>query len=383
MDSQFFRGVLGTFPTGVVAITAADATGAGLGMAIGSFTSVSLEPPLVGFLPDKSSTTWPRIRETGSFCVNVLGSEQESVCRVLAAKGGNKFKELSWHAAGSGSPIIDGAVAWIDCDIETVHEAGDHYIVIGRVRDLDTVSDRLPLIFFRGGYGRFASLSLSAWENDLLRPMRIADLARAHMETLSQELDAECMASSIVAEDMVLIAASGAIQSHKLVSRVGERIPFVPPLGTSFIAHAQPEIQDAWFKRAQTDSTSYRAGLQATLDAVRLRGFSVDLGYRWHAEMEELMVGARSRGNAGSEIRRKMYELIGQLEADYESSEVGEQPQETVGTVNVPVFGADGTAIMTLSALQTGITHERVRTSVEHLQNAASLISRDLVKAGC
>jgi flavin reductase (DIM6/NTAB) family NADH-FMN oxidoreductase RutF len=383
MDSQFFRGVLGTFPTGVVAITATDATGAGLGMAVGSFTSVSLDPPLVGFLPDKSSTTWPRILETGSFCVNVLGSEQESVCRVLASKGGDKFKELSWRAAESGSPILDGAVAWIDCDIDTVHVAGDHYIVVGRVRDLDTVSDSLPLIFFRGGYGRFASLSLSAWEDDLMRPMRIADLSRGHMETLSQELDAECVASSIVADDMVLIAASGAMQSHKLVSRVGERIPFVPPLGTSFVAHAKPEIQQAWLKRAQSKAEGYREGLEATLDAVRLRGFSVDLGYSWHVEMEELMAGAGSRGMPRSEMRRQMHRLIGRLDADYESPEVGEHPRETVGTVNVPVFGADGTAIMTLSALGRGITRVRVMTSVDRLQNAASLISRDLAKAGC
>ena len=153
-DSAKYRQVLGHFPTGVTVITAAT-DGEPVGMAVGSFSSVSLDPPLVAFFPDKGSSSWPKIEPTGSFCVNILGEAQEDVCRRFAMKGEDKFVGLGWTAAGSGSPLLDGVIAWIDCDIESVTEAGDHYLVLGRVRDLAIGHDGSPLVFFRGGYGRF------------------------------------------------------------------------------------------------------------------------------------------------------------------------------------------------------------------------------------
>lgn len=153
-DSAKFRQVLGHFPTGVTVITAAGEPPAG--MAVGSFASVSLEPPLVGFFVAHTSSTWPRIERSGSFCVNVLGEDQEDVCRRFASKADDKFAGIGWHPAGSGAPLLDGVVAWIDCDIESTFEAGDHLCVLGRVRDLGVGHDGAPLVFFRGGYGRFA-----------------------------------------------------------------------------------------------------------------------------------------------------------------------------------------------------------------------------------
>ncbi|MDQ2874891.1 MAG: flavin reductase family protein [Actinomycetota bacterium] len=160
-DPGWFRRVLGQYPTGVSVVTgiAPDETPAGL--AVGSFTSVSLDPPLVAFLPDRGSSSWPKIHAAGSFCVNILAEDQEPVCRAFASKAADKFAGLGWRTAGSGAPILDDAVAWVDCDLETVHEAGDHLIVIGRVRDLDVVRPTLPLLFFQGGYGRFSPHSLA------------------------------------------------------------------------------------------------------------------------------------------------------------------------------------------------------------------------------
>lgn len=155
IDSARFRQVLGHFATGVT-VVASDGPGGPTGMAVGSFTSVSLDPPLVAFCPDRRSTTWPSIRESGSFCVNVLAEDQEEVCRVFAGKGEDKFVGMGWEPAGTGSPRLHGALAWIDCTIEAVHDGGDHEICVGRVHELD-VADRSegPLLFYRGGYGRF------------------------------------------------------------------------------------------------------------------------------------------------------------------------------------------------------------------------------------
>jgi flavin reductase (DIM6/NTAB) family NADH-FMN oxidoreductase RutF len=88
--------------------------------------------------------------------VNILAEDQEVVCRRFAAKGDDKFAGLGWKPARSGAPLLDGVLAWIDCDIESVTEAGDHFCVMGRVRDLSVAHDGGPLLFFRGGYGRFA-----------------------------------------------------------------------------------------------------------------------------------------------------------------------------------------------------------------------------------
>ncbi len=154
-DSAKYRQVLGHFPTGVTVITAA-LDGAPVGMAVGSFASVSLEPPLVAFFAGLGSSSWPKIQAAGSFCVNILAEDQEGVCRRFASKEEDKFAGLGWSPAGSGSPLLDGVVAWIDCEIESVTDAGDHVCVMGRVRDLSVGHDGAPLLFFRGGYGRFA-----------------------------------------------------------------------------------------------------------------------------------------------------------------------------------------------------------------------------------
>lgn len=153
---DWFRRVLGHFPTGVVIVTAmSDGTPAGL--SVGSFTSVSLDPPLVAVLPSKSSTSWPKIAAAPSFCINVLTARQQALCRTFAISGADKFAGVTWRPSPSGAPILDGALAWIDCDLDRSMEAGDHFIVLGRVRALDIEGDQggPPLIFFQGGYGTF------------------------------------------------------------------------------------------------------------------------------------------------------------------------------------------------------------------------------------
>lgn len=150
-DEARFRQVLGHFPTGVTVITS-QANGTPLGLAVGSFFSVSLDPPMVGFCAAERSTSWPKIRETGQFCANVLARDQEAICRVFASSGGDKFKGLGWRPSSSGSPVLTDVLAWVDCTIDDVHRAGDHWLVIGQVRELEVPREDAPLVFFRGGY---------------------------------------------------------------------------------------------------------------------------------------------------------------------------------------------------------------------------------------
>ncbi len=126
-----------------------------LGLSVNSFTSVSLEPPLVAFCVTRSSTTWPQLRAEGTFCVNILAEDQEALSRRFAAPELDRFMGVGWRPGPSGAPILAGGLAWVDCTVEAEHDAGDHYIVVGRVHDLDIAHEGRPLVFYRGGYGRF------------------------------------------------------------------------------------------------------------------------------------------------------------------------------------------------------------------------------------
>ena len=143
--------VVGTFPTGIAVITSLRGNEP-YGLSCQSFQSLSLEPPLVTFSVMHTSTSWPRIRRTGGFCINVLAADQDRLCRAFAVSGADKFEGVGWHHSPSGRPILDGALAWIDCDLDEEIVIGDHLLVVGRVRALDTVREAAPLVYFRGDF---------------------------------------------------------------------------------------------------------------------------------------------------------------------------------------------------------------------------------------
>ncbi|MEV6169291.1 flavin reductase family protein [Streptomyces sp. NPDC051954] len=153
-DQGEFRRVLGKFATGVTVITAPAVDDSPAGFACQSFSSLSLDPPLVAFMVGRTSTTWPRIARAGVFCVNVLSAHQGELCRAFAVSGADKFAGVAYDAAPvSGSPRLAGTHAWIDCTIHAVHTGGDHLIVVGRVDALGADDgDEAPLLFHRGRF---------------------------------------------------------------------------------------------------------------------------------------------------------------------------------------------------------------------------------------
>jgi len=155
-DESSFRTVLGHFATGVTIVTAMDGE-TPVGVSANAFSSVSLDPPLVLFCASHQSTTWPKIEAAGKFAVNILNEHQEDVCRVFATPGADRFTRIGWRPSTNGSPILHDSLAFLDCSIERVVEAGDHLVVIGRVHELGVLSDGGPLIFYRGGFGKFTA----------------------------------------------------------------------------------------------------------------------------------------------------------------------------------------------------------------------------------
>lgn len=152
-----FRHVLGHFATGVTVLTALEpGSGRPLGITVNSFTSVSLEPPLVLFCVSESSSTWPAMHAAGCLAVNILGHADRSMCTQMAAPGSrDRFRGVAWTPSPGGAPVLPGAVAWLDGGVYAEHACGDHLIVVVEVWHYDAPSDAPPLVFLRGRYGRF------------------------------------------------------------------------------------------------------------------------------------------------------------------------------------------------------------------------------------
>lgn len=149
---------MGRFATGVTVVTAIE-DGVPAGFTCQSFVSLSIDPPLVALAPSKSSTSWPRMVSAGAFCVNVLAEDQAAIGRAFAVSGGDKFAGVRWRPGTTGAPLIEGALAFVECQLELVHDAGDHELVVGRVLELGA-SDAPPLLFYRS---RFAHLDLDGF----------------------------------------------------------------------------------------------------------------------------------------------------------------------------------------------------------------------------
>jgi 3-hydroxy-9,10-secoandrosta-1,3,5(10)-triene-9,17-dione monooxygenase reductase component len=151
IGSSEFRNVMGHFGTGVVVI-AGLVESIPFGLTCQSFMSVSLDPPLVCFCPSHTSTSWQSIRTSNRFSVNVLALDQRATCEAFAISGSDKFRGVQWRLSECNNPLIEGSIAYIDCDIVDVLDAGDHDIVVGRVRDLKLSRPSAPLFFYQGQF---------------------------------------------------------------------------------------------------------------------------------------------------------------------------------------------------------------------------------------
>ena len=155
LDIREFRQALGTFMTGVTVVTTINERGDPIGFTANSFTSVSLDPPLVLACLAKKSGNCESFAKGKSYAINILAENQENVSGVFASPIADRFAQVEWHKEITGSPIIDNVAAWLDCDMHEVVDAGDHLIFIGNVKAFGH-SDQSPLGYLRGNYVRFS-----------------------------------------------------------------------------------------------------------------------------------------------------------------------------------------------------------------------------------
>lgn len=378
IDPAFFREALGHYPTGVAVVTGIAANGSPLALVVGSFTSLSLDPPLVAFCPMRESTTFERLRTSPYFCVNVLASDQEELCRRLAAKGTDRFAGVSWTEAPGGSPVLDGVVSWVECALENVLEGGDHYIVIGRVRDLAVARSCLPLLFFQGGYGRFSLPSLlAATAPDFAEAVRLAELIRDDVEACAFEQGADCTVFTKVNGEIVTVLSSHAGPADR-ASGVGTRRPHLAPLGAVLAAEESETDVERWLAQMRRVGPEAVATAREKLARVRERGYSISL--QSDATHERLASLAEyNSGDPTPQHDRRIRQLITESLDQYEPDLVSGRRYD-VYSVAVPVRTPEGapSLMLRLGNLPPSVDLRELTTWVQSLRFTADEASARL-----
>ncbi|ORB30141.1 flavin reductase family protein [Mycolicibacterium parafortuitum] len=156
LEPSSLREAFGHFPSGVIAI-AAEVDGTRVGLAASTFVPVSLDPPLVSFCVQNSSTTWPRLKDLPYLGISVLGEAHDEAARTLAAKTGDRFAGLETASSERGAVFIHGTSVWLESSIEQLVPAGDHTIVVLRVTDITVHPDVAPIVFHRSTFRRLGA----------------------------------------------------------------------------------------------------------------------------------------------------------------------------------------------------------------------------------
>lgn len=386
IDTRTFRDVLGHYPTGVVAVTGLSPDGAPLGMVVGTFSSVSLDPPMVSFMPTKASETYAALRESSEFCINVLAHDQRSETRFLSQRDPDKFDKVKWTPSKNGVPQLDGAVAYIRCARTQEIEAGDHLIVLCDVRGVEVVRPVTPLLFFQGGYGGFSSTGMAAYVDlGFISAARVADVARPQLLALADRFDCEAVALIQITDHDHTIGAAARAASVGSYTRLGVRIPLIPPLGEAAVAWSA-EDAEKWLAHIFPPDPDVIASYRDRLDRVRTAGFSLEVvpseredDYAKLAEaLHEYALGeltpARDRA-----VRSTLA-----ASADFFGTEVPSADSDArVVSVSVPVFDPRTTEptgfglVLRLSQLPAGSVG-RTSEHITALQEAAAEVTQAL-----
>jgi flavin reductase (DIM6/NTAB) family NADH-FMN oxidoreductase RutF len=373
VDPAVFRETLGHYPTGVAVVTAIADDGDPVGMIVGTFSSVSMDPPLIAFYPMSTSRSFAQVRTAKAFCVNVLASDQEPFCRKFATAGENKFDGVDWKPAPLGSPILDGAVSWIECTFEDVREAGDHFIVLGRVEDLAVERSTLPLLFFQGGYGKFSPGSfIAAPDPELIQAAQVAETMRSQVEELSVRFRLNCSVLARIGWDAVQVLAA----NHSPIDEpfpLGHRQPLIPPFGAVFMASSPDSAIDEWLGRAPDLSDSRREINRDQLDRVRECGYSLLAAGPEMLERHQAVLSAFEQSDRLPRHQRVVQQVTSEL-ADFFFTDL--VAGERYDLANIVVLVAVGEGMSPMAVRMTGLPHgmsaEEIESCIDALKGIAA-----------
>ena len=352
VDPHVFREVMGHYPTGVVVVTGRDSEDDILAMVVGTFNSVSLDPPLVSFMPMMTSRTFAKMRECSSLCINILGGEQEDIVLTIAQRWENKLDGIDWFPSPSGDPVLSESIAWIDTTIWNTVEAGDHWIVLCRVNDMAVANPVSPLIFFQGGYGSFVSTSLMArMDHEILPAIHAAHGARAEVEALANSIGCEVSVFTAVSCDEMATVLSATGVGVDREEGLAHRVPMVPPIGDSYVFSRPIEEQERWVDKLREASAEIKDVHRMRLEFVREHGYLLSfLPVEGSAAYDEMRDATKryEKGRLTPSQERNIRESIGRASVDYRVREVDEQQVYDVGSIVLPVRDPAGEYSLTL-----------------------------------
>ncbi|MFI5957352.1 flavin reductase [Cryptosporangium sp. NPDC051539] len=379
IDSLRFREVLGHYPTGVTVVTGTADNGSPIGMVVGTFTSVSLDPPLVAFLPTLTSRSFARLREAPAFCINVLAHDQVELCRAMSKSSDDKFSGVDWKDSDFGAPMLTGAVAHIHCTPRDVIEAGDHYIQLCEVTAMDVHRQVTPLLFFQGGYGGFSPHGMIAGgDADLIAGVHLADVARPHIEALAREVRCEAAVLVAVTESELTTVATAHGGDAVMRELIGERLPMKLPLGEAYVAWADDEAAARWLSMVGADPHSITAYTHR-LEAIRARGYTawqIATGGRDTAHELDTMMKEYKTGGLTPTRERALLTQMAEAMQYLDTGELDEDARYDIGGLMAPVLReAGGVAmLLRLAQLPSSATGRQVKQWADELRAAATAV---------
>lgn len=387
IDPMEYREVMGHYPTGVAVVTGVGTQGEPIGMVVGTFTAVSLDPPLVAFMPTVTSGTYALMKDEGRFCINVLAHDQLELCRAMAVPRPGKFDDVSWSPGANGAPLLSDAVAHIECSLHEEVPAGDHYIVLCAVEAMQVTRPATPLLFFQGGYGGFNPKGMTAQgDGELISAIRLAEVARSDADRIAREIGCETGVLVGVNDHEVTTAYTAFSGGAQMEEALGERILLMPPLGEGYVAW-RPEAEiEQWLARTSSKDEEVREKYRRRLEAVRERGYALSvLGGDSPHDYDVLKHAMReyASGQLTPAREREVRSVIAAMSPFFETLDLEDDTRYDIGSIVVPVLGPDGECVMVLRARQlpTQVAGSQIRRWVTSLQEAAQRVEAGL-KAG-
>ncbi len=380
VDPKVFRDVLGHYPTGVVVVTGREADGEILAMVVGTFNSVSLDPPLVSFMPMKTSRTFERMLNCSSLCINILGGEQEDIVLTVAQRWENKLDGIDWFPSPSGDPVLSESVAWIDARIATTVEAGDHWIALCEVHDMAVTNPVSPLIFFQGGYGSFVCTSLMArMDHEILPAIHAAHAARSDVEDLANEIGCEVVVFTAVSCDEMAAVLSATGPGVDRGLGLAGRVPMVPPIGDTYLFDHGDTDQQRWVDKLRGAPEEVKQVHRDRLEFVREHGYLVSfLPSEGDSAYDDLRRATREYDTARltPSQERRIRESIASSAVDYRPRPLTDDDTYDIGSLLIPIRDANGKHSMTLrlAQLPAGRTGAEVKGWVLRARRVAELL---------
>ena len=371
-EPGWWRTVLGEYPTGVAIVTSLAEDGQPVGMVVGSFSAVSQDPPMIGFMPANNSSTFPEIARHGRLVVNVLGANHEALCRAFAQRQPDRFGEGRWVKTAGGLPRLSDALAWFEAGVVAQHPAGDHTIVVAAVDDFGVggTNAGLPLLYLRGGYGSFTVPSLSFDVQGFTSQLRLVEAIRDAVITFAEDLNVECVTCGLAGDSVVVLNAMNLRGGFDRSTRpVGSSFLFAAPMAPTFAAWASDEVQTTWLENARHLFGGIdRPVLQALLERTRSRGFGVWRGATLAEEFDHVRA-------AHADGRSEPAALWAAVAKTLDEPDGSPLPDDATAA-QVPVFGPDGNVqmVVVVSKFEGAVS----RHGTEELHRRLLLLRDDL-----